>query len=818
MALKIYYIYNVRWYKNSKGDFILKLNKIIFAGILLLVSLSLAAVCASDYQTSDLDSDDGDFNSVQSEINDDILTGDMQIVTIDDGKLSTSKENILGEDENLDDNIVVCECETPSLGGLDNLNVRVSNVFKGQEMTIFITASKATGAVNITVGDKTYTTEFVSGIAKQSISEYNIGINNVTVMYKDIVKETSFKGLDGVITNENFDDYFEIDDYNYCLRSFIPEYITLDIRGYLDYGMCITKSCNLISTTYDAVIKGGVSIQSDASGSNISNMKSNGLGILASNCNVVNVTTSSISCLGDNFRLENSQIGNLQIQSNVVIINCTINNPWEQKYRDVFSNVKIFNSTFNNGIVLRTVGNWLYNSYLTIVGCVINGQARLDHVDNCLIENNSIHGHLLVKGANSIVKNNFINASSSRIAIELSPGQRDDYNKIINNRIYSKYYCGINAISYENLNLSFGSYLSNVFENNTPTQIDLNVDVVSDTIFYDENTTVLVNMPGIKGKVVFRLNDEVISVVELVNGTATQILDKYIVGINNVSVTYEDLVNDIYAVNHTSVKVNQVDYCPVNLAYDNVVEGKTFLVNVILPDDANGNITLVLKNGTHSITIKEVANGTNNVIGMFSLFEGNYTISATFESVKYVTNFTVVNICVVHVPVYTLTASDVVMDYKDGSKYRVLVTKDGETVVGEVVKVTFNGKTVEVKTDEDGYATLALDAAPKTYVITAQYNGVTKSNKVTIKSLLKASNVSKKKAKNIKFSATLKTSKGKAITGKKITFKFKGKTYTAKTNKKGIATVTLKNLKVGKYSITSKYGACTVKNTIKIKK
>ena len=208
-----------------------------------------------------------------------------------------------------------------------------------------------------------------------------------------------------------------------------------------------------------------------------------------------------------------------------------------------------------------------------------------------------------------------------------------------------------------------------------------------------------------------------------------------------------------------------------------------------------------------------------NKIILPGLFEGNYTISATFSSIKYVTNSTINNLNVVHIPIYKLTASNVVMDYKDGSKYEVLVTKDGKAIgAGEIVKITFNGVTKNVKTDKNGYATLTLDAAPKTYTIKAVYNGVTKSTKVTIKNILKTSNISKKKAKKIKFSATLKISKGKAIAGKKITFKFKGKTYSAKTNKKGIATITLKNLKVGKYSITSKYGSCTIKNTIKIKK
>lgn len=291
-------------------------------------------------------------------------------------------------------------------------------------------------------------------------------------------------------------------------------------------------------------------------------------------------------------------------------------------------------------------------------------------------------------------------------------------------------------------------------------------------------------------------------------------------GINNVTVIYEDTVNDIWAINHTTFTVNKVNKCPISLIYDNpLVEGKVSYVNVILPDDANGTIFISLTNGIYTLDIIQTANGRENKVDLFGLYKGNYTLFSTFSSVKYVTNSTTMNIGVVHIPVYKLTASNVVMDYKDGSKYKILVTKDGKAVgAGEVVKISFNGLTKNVKTDKNGYASLILDAAPKTYTIKAVYNGVSKSTKVTIKNILKASNIVKKKAKKIKFSATLKNSKGKAIIGKKISFKFKGKTYSAKTNKKGVVTITLMNLKVGKYTITSKYGECTVKNTIKIKK
>lgn len=81
----------------------------------------------------------------------------------------------------------------------------------------------------------------------------------------------------------------------------------------------------------------------------------------------------------------------------------------------------------------------------------------------------------------------------------------------------------------------------------------------------------------------------------------------------------------------------------------------------------------------------------------------------------------------------------------------------------------------------------------------------------------------KKSAK--KLVLTAKLTKGKTlIKGKKVTFKFNGKTYKAKTSKKGIAKVTikksvLKKLKVGKkVSYQAKYSKLSVKKTAKVKK
>ena len=92
-----------------------------------------------------------------------------------------------------------------------------------------------------------------------------------------------------------------------------------------------------------------------------------------------------------------------------------------------------------------------------------------------------------------------------------------------------------------------------------------------------------------------------------------------------------------------------------------------------------------------------------------------------------------------------------------------------------------------------------------------------------LKIKLTLNKVTVRKSKNLKITATLRFS-GKPIQGKRLTFSFNGKKYKAKTNKKGVAKITvkknvLKKLKVGKkvtYKVT--YGNKTVKKTVKVKK
>lgn len=156
---------------------------------------------------------------------------------------------------------------------------------------------------------------------------------------------------------------------------------------------------------------------------------------------------------------------------------------------------------------------------------------------------------------------------------------------------------------------------------------------------------------------------------------------------------------------------------------------------------------------------------------------------------------------------------------KTNYKVRVYTADMKPVGAGKLVKFKVNGKIYKAKTNKYGYARLAIKLKSGKYTVIAAYSKYKTSNTITVKKLLYAKNVIKKRSKVTKFSAKLVNSKGKPVMGKVITFKMDGKKYTAKTKKNGIATIAIKYpLKVGKHRIISSYGRTAISNVILIKK
>lgn len=167
---------------------------------------------------------------------------------------------------------------------------------------------------------------------------------------------------------------------------------------------------------------------------------------------------------------------------------------------------------------------------------------------------------------------------------------------------------------------------------------------------------------------------------------------------------------------------------------------------------------------------------------------------------------------------------DITVDYDGGSYFTVkVVTADGKAVgAGASVKFTINGKTTTVQTDNDGIARIKISEVPGKYTVTSSYNGVSYKNTVTVKQVLTVSKVRVKNTDSkLVLKATLKIN-GKLVSGKTLKFTFRGKTYSAKTNSKGVASVTikpavLKTLTGYSYAVKVTYLKDSVKRIVTVK-
>ncbi|MBR3140489.1 MAG: Ig-like domain repeat protein, partial [Methanobrevibacter sp.] len=95
-----------------------------------------------------------------------------------------------------------------------------------------------------------------------------------------------------------------------------------------------------------------------------------------------------------------------------------------------------------------------------------------------------------------------------------------------------------------------------------------------------------------------------------------------------------------------------------------------------------------------------------------NLYPGDYTVKASYKG------YTVTNkIKVKKSAVYLRENKDITKNYLGSEKYSVRAYGDNDKPVGagQIVKITINGKTYDVSTDKNGYASLAINLYPGDY-------------------------------------------------------------------------------------------------------
>ena len=154
--------------------------------------------------------------------------------------------------------------------------------------------------------------------------------------------------------------------------------------------------------------------------------------------------------------------------------------------------------------------------------------------------------------------------------------------------------------------------------------------------------------------------------------------------------------------------------------------------------------------------------------------------------------------------------------------YFTLTDANGKPIPNTPMQIGFNGKVYDyehnnISTDEKGVAKLQINLGYKgSYTFAICFLGNDDYNASFAVAVIKV-DVQKPKltapnksyaasAKTKTLTATFKTDKGNPIVGKSIKFTVNGKTYSAKTNDKGVATVKVSLNKKGTYNFTVKYG------------
>lgn len=192
------------------------------------------------------------------------------------------------------------------------------------------------------------------------------------------------------------------------------------------------------------------------------------------------------------------------------------------------------------------------------------------------------------------------------------------------------------------------------------------------------------------------------------------------------------------------------------------------------------------------------------------------------------------------IPVNTTLTVTSLNTYPNSNQEIVATLNDvnGKVVVGEPLIFNINSKTYTINTDSNGQVKLKINEPKEgTYIVKVTYKGddveyygssaqgtvVVKNNAAAKKTKIISSNFNMIPKMAEYYSITLKDGNNNVLANQKVTFKVNGKTYSAKSNSKGVAKVKLKFNKKKTYKINiiykgnGKYDAASKTNKIKVK-
>ena len=249
-----------------------------------------------------------------------------------------------------------------------------------------------------------------------------------------------------------------------------------------------------------------------------------------------------------------------------------------------------------------------------------------------------------------------------------------------------------------------------------------------------------------------------------------------------------------------------------------------------LPQEGDIYKTVLMKNGvaTVSFSEKDYLESGNVLLAVFPGLVGKTTVDphATFNIADDQLPKDSINT--------KITVSNMNTYPNSGASFTATIRDEyGNPLAGKAIKISLNGNTYTRTTDANGKVSIPIKlSTEKTYTITVSFNGDDEYNVSSAKASIAVKRTGQKIISSNKsfapnkvsyYTFTLKDQNNKVIANKNVKVTINKKTYTVKTNSKGIAKVKIKLAKKKTYKVTiksaktNKYNAVTKTSKITIK-
>ena len=322
--------------------------------------------------------------------------------------------------------------------------------------------------------------------------------------------------------------------------------------------------------------------------------------------------------------------------------------------------------------------------------------------------------------------------------------------------------------------------------------------IAAQDIYVGENLTVIVIVPNDAiGNVTIDIDGRNFT-TEVSKGIAKFVVPDLSAGDYIINATYEG--DDKYGANDTStvVKVSKVS------DYSAYVTNDVRNITVHLPDDANGNVTLIIDGDTFT---GEVVNGTVTIYdpkltpGLHNITV-NYDGDEKYASKEFNMSINVNNVVIIDAPIVT--------KYYSGPErfYVYLEDLEGNKISNAKVSITINGVTYNRTTDENGTASLAIRLNSGNYSVYIEFHGNDEfdpahaASAVEVLPTIYANDVTKVFRNGTQYYALFLDGEGNPLANTQVSFNINGVFYNRTTNASGWAKLNI-NLEKGTYVLTA---------------